>query len=202
MIWGSGGSKSSVAKAAGAEPAGQMRDEKLHDGVARSTFRCQKCKKQVVLEYFLRLGCGFAWEAQGILHRFAELLRFWCWQVRKLRKPRRIAAFLMLSSSKTEEASQNCCVFDVVKFKNWGSLAELLRFWCCQVQKLRKSRRIVSSSSLQIDRERERQRDGWIGRQKDRQTDRSTDRRPTTTPLRYTTTTTTSSTSTTLQLQL
>ena len=27
MIWGSGGSKSNLAKAAGAEPAGQMRDE-------------------------------------------------------------------------------------------------------------------------------------------------------------------------------
>ena len=28
MIWGSGGSNSNLAKAAGAEPAGQMRDEK------------------------------------------------------------------------------------------------------------------------------------------------------------------------------
>ena len=51
-----------------------------------------------------------------------------------------------------EEASQNCFVFDVVKCKKWGSLAELLRVWCCQVQKLRKSRRIASFSSLQIDR--------------------------------------------------
>ena len=41
MIWGSGGSKSRLAKAAGAEPAGQMRDEKLHAVVARSTFRSQ-----------------------------------------------------------------------------------------------------------------------------------------------------------------
>ena len=31
-------SKSRLAKAAGAEPAGQMRDEKLHAVVARSTF--------------------------------------------------------------------------------------------------------------------------------------------------------------------
>ena len=38
MICGSGGSKSRFAKAAGAEPAGQMRDEKLHAAVARSTF--------------------------------------------------------------------------------------------------------------------------------------------------------------------
>ena len=34
MICGSGGSKSRLAKAAGAEPAGQMRDEKLHTVVA------------------------------------------------------------------------------------------------------------------------------------------------------------------------
>ena len=38
MIWGSGGSKSRLAKAAGAEPAGQMRDEILHAVVARSAF--------------------------------------------------------------------------------------------------------------------------------------------------------------------
>ena len=38
MICGSGGSKSRLAKAAGAEPAGQMRDEKVHAVVARSTF--------------------------------------------------------------------------------------------------------------------------------------------------------------------
>ena len=54
----------------------------------------------------------------------AELLRFWCCQLGKLRKSRRIAVFLMLSTSKTEEFSQNCSVFDVVKIKNWGSLAE------------------------------------------------------------------------------
>ena len=29
MIWGSGGSKSRLAKAAGAEPSGQMRDEQV-----------------------------------------------------------------------------------------------------------------------------------------------------------------------------
>jgi len=34
----SGGSKSRLAKAAGAEPSGEMRDEKLHAVVARSTF--------------------------------------------------------------------------------------------------------------------------------------------------------------------
>ena len=41
MICGSGGSKSRLAKAAGAELAAQMRDEKLHAVVARSTFASQ-----------------------------------------------------------------------------------------------------------------------------------------------------------------
>ena len=45
MVWGSGGSKSRLAKAAGAEPAGQMRDEKLHAEInkthhSRTTFGC------------------------------------------------------------------------------------------------------------------------------------------------------------------
>ena len=38
VFCGSGRSKSRLAKAAGAEVAGQMRDEKLHAVVARSTF--------------------------------------------------------------------------------------------------------------------------------------------------------------------
>ena len=37
MFCGSGGSKSRLAKAAGAETSGQMRKEKLHAVVARST---------------------------------------------------------------------------------------------------------------------------------------------------------------------
>ena len=41
MICGSGGSKSRLAKVAGAEPAGQMRHEKLHAVVAQSTCASQ-----------------------------------------------------------------------------------------------------------------------------------------------------------------
>ena len=44
MVWVSGRSKRRLAKAAGAEPAGQMRDEKLHAVVARSTFRSQNAQ--------------------------------------------------------------------------------------------------------------------------------------------------------------
>ena len=42
MICGSGGSKSRLAKAAGAEPSGHMRDEKLHAVVTRSTSKKTK----------------------------------------------------------------------------------------------------------------------------------------------------------------
>ena len=41
MICCSGGSNSRLAKAAGAEPCGQMRDEKLRALVARSAFPSQ-----------------------------------------------------------------------------------------------------------------------------------------------------------------
>ena len=80
------------------------------------------------------------------------------------RKSRRIATFLMLPTSKIEEVSQNCFVFDVVKLENCGILAELLRFCCHQLQKLRTSRRIASFSILQnarqVDKQIDRQKDG------------------------------------------
>ena len=56
MVCGSGGSKSRLAKAAGAEPAGQMRDEKLHAVVARSTFQ-SKCTKHLSFGSLLKLRC-------------------------------------------------------------------------------------------------------------------------------------------------
>jgi len=65
MVWGSGGSKSRLAKAAGAEPAGQMRDEKLHTVVARSTFASQNVKKHQgfgpLLEVEMSKKCTLLW---------------------------------------------------------------------------------------------------------------------------------------------
>ena len=103
------------------------------------------------VQHFVWPGITFSWQAQyvrdmdwknGKTHWYeavssaishywrslADLLRFWCCQLRKLRTSRRIALFLTLSSWKIVEVSQNCCVFNVVKFKNWGSLAYLFRF--------------------------------------------------------------------------
>ena len=45
------------------------------------------------------------------------------------RASRKIASFLMLSTWRIEKVSHNSFVFDVVKFKNWRSLAELLRLF-------------------------------------------------------------------------
>ena len=55
MICGCGGSKSRLAKAAGAEPSGQMRDEQLHAIVARSTFRSQNVQKHTILRPLLEV---------------------------------------------------------------------------------------------------------------------------------------------------
>ena len=52
MVCGSGGSISRLAKAAGAEPAGQMTDEKLHAVVARSTFPSQNVQSTSASEHF------------------------------------------------------------------------------------------------------------------------------------------------------
>ena len=57
MICGSAGSKSRLAKAAGAEPAGQRSDEKLHAVVARSTFRSQNVQNTRGSDHFWKLRC-------------------------------------------------------------------------------------------------------------------------------------------------
>ena len=57
MICGSGGSKSRLAKAAGEEPFGQMRDEKLRALVAQSTFQSQKPKNISLSDHFWKLIC-------------------------------------------------------------------------------------------------------------------------------------------------
>ena len=68
MIWGSGGSKSRLAKAAGAEPAGQMRDEQLHAVVARSTFASQNVQNTWVSERFWKLRCRKSARRCGAKH--------------------------------------------------------------------------------------------------------------------------------------
>ena len=68
MICGSGGSKSRLAKAAGAEPAGQMRDEKVHAVVARSTFWSQNVQSTPFSDHFWKLRCRKSARRCGAKH--------------------------------------------------------------------------------------------------------------------------------------
>ena len=68
MICGSGGSKSRLAKAAGAEPAGQMKDEQLHAFVARSTFASQNVQNTSGSDHFWALSCGKSAHRCGAKH--------------------------------------------------------------------------------------------------------------------------------------
>ena len=58
LVWGVGGSKSSLAKVAGVEPSGQMRDEQLHAAVARSTFQSENVQGTPGSEHFWKLRCS------------------------------------------------------------------------------------------------------------------------------------------------
>ena len=91
MICGSGGSKSRLAKAAGAEPAGQMRNQKLHAVVARSTFRSQNVQNTPWSDHFWKLRCRKSARRCGAKHiSKSKLTRHHCrttfgsWDVEKV----------------------------------------------------------------------------------------------------------------------
>ena len=68
MICGAGGSKSRLAKAAGAEPAGHRRDAKLHAVVARSTFPSQNVQNTRGSDHFWKLRCRKSARRCGAKH--------------------------------------------------------------------------------------------------------------------------------------
>ena len=67
MISGSGRSKSRLAKAAGAEPFGQMRDKRLHAGVAGDTLQMKKLKA-AYWEPFWKMRCQKSARRWGVKH--------------------------------------------------------------------------------------------------------------------------------------
>ena len=85
-----------------------------------------------------------------------------------------------------KEVWQNCFVFDVVNFKRWGSLADFLCFWRCQIQKLRKSCRIAAFLMLPSSKTEEVSQNSFVFKLADRQIDWET----TTTAITTTSTTT------------
>ena len=68
MICGSGGSKSRLAKATGAEPAGQMRDKKWHAVVAQSTFPNQHVQSTPCWDHFWKVRCRKSSRRCGAKH--------------------------------------------------------------------------------------------------------------------------------------
>ena len=65
---GSGGLKSRLAKAPGAETSGEMRDEKLHAVVARSRFRSEKAQSTSGSDHFWKLRCWKSARRCGAKH--------------------------------------------------------------------------------------------------------------------------------------
>ena len=57
VFCGSGGSKSRLAKAAGAETSGQMRNQELHAIVSGSTFSSQNVQNTSAWDHFWKLRC-------------------------------------------------------------------------------------------------------------------------------------------------
>ena len=68
MSFGCGGSKSRLAKAAGAELSGEMKDEKLHAVVARSTYRSQNVQNTTCSDHFWKLRCRKSAHGCGAKH--------------------------------------------------------------------------------------------------------------------------------------
>ena len=68
MICGSRGSKSRLAKAAGAEPSAQISHEKLHAVVARSTVPSQNVQSTPASEHFWKLRCRKSARQCGAKH--------------------------------------------------------------------------------------------------------------------------------------
>ena len=60
--------KSRPAKAAGTEPSGEMRDEKLHAVVARSAFRSQNVQSTPLSDHFWKLRCRKSARRCGAKH--------------------------------------------------------------------------------------------------------------------------------------
>ena len=111
----------------------------------------------------LRDRCSTSYDLASLFRgRGSNYFRQVEWKNRKMHWYKAVSSALNFPYLKN--ISQNCFAFDVVKFKNWGSLAELLRFQACRKTDRDRQRQ------TEPDRDRQRQRQTDIDRQ--RQTDR------------------------------
>ena len=109
VFCGSGGSKSRLAKAAGAEPAGERRDEKLHAVVARSTFPSQNGQNTWCSEHFWKLRCRKSARRCGAKHILKS----------KCTKHTRSGPLLEVEMSKKCTPLWREAHFEVKSVKNW-----------------------------------------------------------------------------------
>ena len=118
MICGSGGSKSRLAKDAGAEPAGQMRDEKLHAVVAQSAFASEKTKNTPRLDHFLEVEMS---KKCTLLRLEAHL------QVKKLKTPHVRTTFWKLRCRKSARCfgAKHISKSKVQKTDGYGALLKV-----------------------------------------------------------------------------
>ena len=163
--------------------------KKVRAVLARSTFASQNVQSTSVSTVFGSWQCSTLYDLASLFRGRRSTLDRWSGKIAKRigtrpsalhsifyvwRMSRRIALFLMLSTSKIEDSCRIASFLMLSSSKIEAVSQNLLRFWCCQVQKLRKSRRLASFSSLQIESERERERerdrlDRWMDGLIDRQ---------------------------------
>ena len=117
------GSKSRLAKAAGAEPSGQMRDEKLHAVVARSTFPSQNVQSTRGSDHFWKLRCRKSARRCGGKHVSKS----------KCAKHTRFGPFSEVEMSKKWPLLWRKAHFQVKSVKDWRSQTTL---GSCDVEKV------------------------------------------------------------------
>ena len=140
MVCGSGGSKSRLAKAAGAEPCGQMRDEKFHAVVVRSTFPSQNVQNTPGSEHFWKLRCRKSARRCGAKHISKS----------KCAKHTRVGTLLEVEMSKKRTPLWREAHFQVKMYKTHQGRNT---FGSCDVEKVHVVAKHISKSKvLRTDR--------------------------------------------------
>ena len=121
----------------------------------------------------LRDRCSTSYDLSSIFRGRRSTLDGWSGKIAKRMGTRWYEAVsAALNFRFLKEVSQSCCVFDVVKFKNWRSLAGFLRFGCCQVQKWRSLAELLRFWCCQLRKNEEVSQNSLVFKLADRQVDR------------------------------
>ena len=102
---------------------------------------CWSIRSSGLLRWFLRDRCSTSYDLASLFRGRRNTLETWTGKIAK-----RIG-------------TRPSALHSTLHF--WRKSRRIVSFWCCQGQKLRKSRRIAAFSSLQVDRQTGRQTDRW-----------------------------------------